>query len=352
VYTLAEAQKKNGRSDVALFFAGTGQDVFSQEAVDSGVTVWRGELRNGLDFARLPGVISVFRKYSVHHFHALSVVPLLASILLPGKIRLFTMRGLPPASLRYRIKQSFVGFVLRRFFHGFSGNTLHATLCARECYGIPQERIFVTYNAVDLRRVVPNVTRTVMRERLRLSPQSFLVGTACKFKHFKRLEILINAFAKYLGKESEAFLLLLGDGELESAYRKLVASLRIERNVLFPGMRRDIFDYINALDVFVLPSNHIESFGNALVEAMALGVPSVVFADSPGLLEHVTDGESGFVVHNETELANLFRRLRGSPEMRERIGQAARDHVARRYSVENMLEGYETFYRNVLHGYC
>ena len=61
------------------------------------------------------------------------------------------------------------------------------------------------------------------------------------------------------------------------------------------------------MDVFALPSGPEESFGNAAVEAMGVGLPTVVFADGGGLVEHVIDGETGFVVRDQAEFVQRLR---------------------------------------------
>ena len=64
--------------------------------------------------------------------------------------------------------------------------------------------------------------------------------------------------------------------------------------------------YLQVMDVFCLPSTALESFGNAAVEAMAAGLPTVVFADGGGLVEHIDDGQTGFVVADQKELEDTL----------------------------------------------
>jgi glycosyltransferase involved in cell wall biosynthesis len=90
------------------------------------------------------------------------------------------------------------------------------------------------------------------------------------------------------------------------------------------------------MDVFCLPSTGLESFGNAAVEAMAVGLPTVVFADGGGLVEHIDDGETGFVVSDQQELEDTLRRLLADVELRRRVGDRARGVVRRRYSLEHV----------------
>ena len=74
------------------------------------------------------------------------------------------------------------------------------------------------------------------------------------------------------------------------------------------------------MDVFSLPSMGLESFGNAAVEAMALGLPTIVFADGGGLLEHVEHGRTGMVVETQAQLERAISQLMQDPSMRRELG--------------------------------
>jgi glycosyltransferase involved in cell wall biosynthesis len=102
------------------------------------------------------------------------------------------------------------------------------------------------------------------------------------------------------------------------------------------------------MDVFCLPSTGLESFGNAAVEAMAAGLPTVVFADGGGLVEHVDDGETGFIVADQHELEATLGRLLSDVELRRRTGEQARRVVRRRYSVAHAAVAYQGLYGSAL----
>jgi glycosyltransferase involved in cell wall biosynthesis len=106
-------------------------------------------------------------------------------------------------------------------------------------------------------------------------------------------------------------------------------------------------DYLAALDAFVLPSR-LESFGNGVVEAMALGIASVVMADCPALIEHVRDGETGFVADDTEHLAAILTRVRDDDPLREAVGRAGASSVAERYSLERMASAYRLLYERAL----
>ena len=143
-------------------------------------------------------------------------------------------------------------------------------------------------------------------------------------------------------------LLVIGDGPERSRLEELARELGLEDDVLFTGLRDNVPDYLQVMDAFCLPSSGKESFGNAAIEAMDAGVPTVVFADSPGLLEHVEDGQTGFVVETQSDLVEVLQRLRSDPQLRAGVGQRARASVRERYTPAGAARAYEQLYASAL----
>jgi glycosyltransferase involved in cell wall biosynthesis len=109
-------------------------------------------------------------------------------------------------------------------------------------------------------------------------------------------------------------------------------------------------DYLQVMDAFCLPSTSLESFGNAAVEAMAVGVPTIVFEDGGGLVEHVEQGRTGFVVADEDELRTVLLRLIDDEALRRRVGSCASETVRHRYALSKATEGYDALYADALAG--
>ena len=129
---------------------------------------------------------------------------------------------------------------------------------------------------------------------------------------------------------------VIGDGPDRPRLERIACELGIADRVFFTGLVRDPADYVVALDAFVLPSDALESFGNAVVEAMALGVPSTVMADSPGVCEHIVDGETGFVAADVEQLASILGSLAGDPDRRSSVGARGAKSVRVRYTIEGI----------------
>jgi glycosyltransferase involved in cell wall biosynthesis len=116
------------------------------------------------------------------------------------------------------------------------------------------------------------------------------------------------------------------------------------------GDRSDVAEVVAALDVFVLPSR-TEGTSNALLEAMATGLPVVATAVG-GNPEVVSAETTGMLVpsDNATALADAILRLVASPDLRARIGAAARRHAEERYGARALVRRLEAVYAAIADG--
>ena len=142
----------------------------------------------------------------------------------------------------------------------------------------------------------------------------------------KGLDLLLRAFASL--PESVRFgwtLVLVGDGPEREQLQSLGESLSIADAVRFEGFQSNPMQYMQSAAVFALPSR-FEGMPNALLEAMASGLPAVVTDASPGPLEMVSDGRNGLVVPTEDPVAfaAALHTLMATPERRLQLGEAAR----------------------------
>ena len=144
----------------------------------------------------------------------------------------------------------------------------------------------------------------------------------------KAQDVLLKAWARLAPDMPEWTLAVAGEGADEKALRALASSLGLSGRVEWLGWVPDIERCYEKAAIFCLPSRH-EGTPNALLEAMAFGLPPVVTDGSSGPLEHVVDGENGLVapVDDEERLAGAILKLAADPEFAERLGAEARKTV-------------------------
>jgi L-malate glycosyltransferase len=202
-----------------------------------------------------------------------------------------------------------------------------------ETDGIPADRVRTTYNGLDL-------ADWPLRETSSKPSGSIRVITVGNIRHVKGHDVLIRAAAIVLKEYAEVTFKIVGE-VLEEEYfqdlRNLIAELQLTDRFVFAGGSATIRDHLIDSDVFVLPSRS-EGFSNAIVEAMAAGLP-VVATDVGGNAEAVTSGVSGFLVPSEdpTALASALMKMIRDSQMRERMGIAGRKIAEKRFSTDVMM---------------
>jgi sugar transferase (PEP-CTERM/EpsH1 system associated) len=208
------------------------------------------------------------------------------------------------------------------------------------------ERIRVLRNGVDTDRFAP---RAEMRERLRSgfgwNADTFVIGTVGRVVPIKDQQTLLRAAEDVILSGVDARVLLVGGGSEESALRRQVeASTALVGRVQFMGASGRVDEFLNAMDVFVLPSLN-EGMSNTLLEAMATGLP-VVATRVGGNPEIVEDGACGwlFSPKDVANLAGRLTQLAKEPALRCVLGSAARQRVLKKFSFELMIETYRSLY--------
>jgi glycosyltransferase involved in cell wall biosynthesis len=159
---------------------------------------------------------------------------------------------------------------------------------------------------------------------------------------------LLEAFVRVVGQVEDARLVTIG-GALESDHddaateiHAMARELAIGHRVHFLSFRDDVERILAASDVFVLPS-HREGMPRSLLEAMAMGLPSVV-TDIRGSREAITEGETGRIVPvgDVERLAEAMIELLGDSELAARFGAAAqryaREHFDERVVIAQQVE--------------
>ena len=129
----------------------------------------------------------------------------------------------------------------------------------------------------------------------------------------------------------------------------LAASLRISKQVLFLGNRKDIPQVLQALDLFVLSSTS-EGLPLTVLEAMAVGLP-VVATRVGGIPEVVVEGQTGFLVPpgKVEAMAQKIQQLLEDKEQAAQMGQAAAQQVRLNFDLKRMVADYENSYENSSH---
>lgn len=187
--------------------------------------------------------------------------------------------------------------------------------------------------------------RDRLRAELGFTPEHRVVVMAARLEERKGHRYLFEAVQALHGKHSALRVLVVGDGGFRSELEAMCRALGIAGIVSFLGHRQDLPRVLAASDISVLTSLW-EGLPRVLVQSAAAGRPILTF-DVEGAWEVVRDGRNGFVVPSrdvETFIERLDTLLTEAATARA-FGEAGRDQVGSRWTVETMLERLDDLYQ-------
>jgi glycosyltransferase involved in cell wall biosynthesis len=211
--------------------------------------------------------------------------------------------------------------------------------------------------AADKFAVIPNgiasaqpssLSRGDLLAELRLPAETKLIGAVGRLSPQKRMKELIWAMVQLSYLRDDVHLLIVGDGPLRSALERYRRLTEVEHRVHLLGLRLDVMQLMPHFDVFWLASAY-EGQSNALMEAMAAGVP-VVASDIPANRELVVSDQTGYLVPLSVRSAFARRTLPilEDAALARRLGDAARARMLAEFSLERMVGRHSTLYGELL----
>jgi len=216
-----------------------------------------------------------------------------------------------------------------------------------EARGIPRER-FTVIRGASPPPVASPIERDELLQRLELPTGTRLVAAVGRLWPQKRIKDLIWAADLLKVIRDDVHLLVIGDGPLRKSLYRFRRQVEIADKVHFLGHRDDVAQLMPHFDVLWLASGY-EGLPNSIMEAMAAGVP-VVATDIPGNRDLVVPGETGILVEvgDRVAFARETCKILDDHELADRFGRAARERVAKEFSVEQMVEQHVQLYRELL----
>jgi len=209
-------------------------------------------------------------------------------------------------------------------------------------------KITVIRNGVASRSTLRSEARSSIHRELAIDDRASLVGMVARLDPIKGHRFFIEAAADVLRCNPDTHFVLIGDGPLRSEIAERLESAGLTDRVHMLGDRSDVAQLISSLDLLVLSSLH-EGLPNAVMEAMAAGVPVVATAVG-GTRELITDGETGFLATpaDSEALAKQINFALLNGDARTRITAAARKRIEAEYGMDRMVDSVERLYDELL----
>jgi glycosyltransferase involved in cell wall biosynthesis len=214
--------------------------------------------------------------------------------------------------------------------------------------GINPGSVEVIYDGYDPNPVEAQFDRATARQHLDVGMDEFAIGCVGRFSLEKGHEFLIRGFQGIKDVDSQARLILVGDGPLRDHYQRLIHELQLERKVLLPGFVSNLSQILPALDLFVFPSLE-EGLGSTLLLAMAHQIP-VCASRTGGIPELVIEGQTGFLFPpgNSQALAETLIRAWQDRALARSLARQAFLRIKTDFPIERMIAETYKIYTNVL----
>lgn len=211
--------------------------------------------------------------------------------------------------------------------------------------GLEAPRVRVVHDGIDPEELAPQRPGT-LREAAAATPDVLLVGAAGALVGHKDHPTFLRAAAVVARERPDVRFVVAGEGPLRDRLEALAGRLGLGDRLALPGHVPDVARSLADLDLFVMCSRE-EGLGTAALEAMAVGVPTVV-TRAGGLAEVAGDAVPSVAPEDPDALAAEILRLLDDRAARERIGAAGRRRVEGRFTAGRMADATLAAYRQVL----
>lgn len=215
-------------------------------------------------------------------------------------------------------------------------------------YGISEERVFVTYNTGDSETLLRE-KQLILQEPPILPENSHRIIHIGRLVKWKRVDLLIDAFAKVLLKFPDAELVVVGDGPERESLERQAKALGITERVLFTGAVYDpktIGAYLSVSSIYVLAGMG----GLSINDAMAYGLPVICSVCDGTERDLVTPNVNGlfFRENDADDLSEKISLLLREPALRVKMGEASLRVIEDRINLESVSDRYLDAFRKII----
>ena len=216
---------------------------------------------------------------------------------------------------------------------------------------IPPQKVSTLYNGLDIDKIHNSNGDRSFRKALGLNSEVPVILTVGHIRRIKGIDVLVETAAIVARQFPEVLFAILGRNSEPDHFRMIeerISQLGIQRNIRFLGESSQVLPVLGVADIFFLPSRS-EGFSNALIEAMACGLPCVATRVG-GNPEAVEEGHSGFLVESEDadSAADRVLRLLRDPVRAREMGAAGRRIVEEKFTAEVMIRSLVQHYDRLL----
>lgn len=279
-------------------------------------------------------------KPDIIHVHAAAELIILTKLFIRNIPIIFTNHGYPRnfSFINYRISAFINNIFSKKIITVSDDEKTHM-----EKAGFNKKKCLLIYNGIEKPKnySIDNLPKKVRK----ISQSKTIIATVARLEKEKGISYLLQSLSKL--KKKDVHLIIIGSGSYEE-YLKNEAKILSIKNITFTGFISNIHDYLEIVDIFVLPSLQ-ESFGLVCIEAMAHKIPVIAFSVG-GIPEVIIDNTTGFLIPylNIEMLADKIETLIKNKSLAKKLGEAGFKRYKKLFTLETMIQKTDKVYKKIL----
>lgn len=339
------ADQQAGVHNVSIFFMSTRAN---REFTNENICIHEFNMRSGYDVGAFVRVLRSIREFApeIIHIHNATPLAMWAGLAAP---RAATLHHVHTAR-RFGTLQSLIQVPFFRMSSGridlFIANSFSTKNHMVHNWKVPGERIVVVPNGIDVAHFSTYQGREAARELLGIDAKACVIGFVGRLQYVKGADLFLQVAAAVRPMHGHVIFVIVGDGPERRALQEQARSLDIWQYVHFLGERKDVAELLPAFDVF-LSTSRVETFGIAILEAMAARVPVVAFA-TDAVPELVADCGVLVSTGDVHAAAKGVVELLKDPERRKQYADAAYERAKTHYSIQKISSQLDEIYTRTL----
>ena len=213
--------------------------------------------------------------------------------------------------------------------------------------GIPLEKMKSIPTGIDETRFFPAEDKQAVRKTLGLPEDKTVIGILATIRSWKGHEYLVRAVAGL--KRDDIHLLIVGDGPGYNKIKNMVAELGISHQVTMPGNQDNVVPWLQAMDIFCLPSYGNEGVPQGIMQAMLCGLP-IISTDVGSILEVLHHDKNGYCIQakDTKSLTEALKNLLQNSPLRTSFGEYSRKFALSNCTLKKMVVSMEDIFNTTI----
>ncbi|OED44767.1 hypothetical protein ACH42_06750 [Endozoicomonas sp. (ex Bugula neritina AB1)] len=210
--------------------------------------------------------------------------------------------------------------------------------------GVALEKMKSVPTGIDDSKFKPAIDKSTVRKDLGIPADKIIIGILATLRDWKGHEYLFEALTRL---QSDYHLMVIGDGPYRPSLEKKIDELGIRDNVSLVGNQENVVPWLQALDIFTLPSYGNEGVPQSIMQAMLCGLP-IISTDVGSILEVLIPEKNGICVNTQdaVSLAEALNELITEDDKRQSYGEFSRKFALENCTLNQMVQDMEAIFQN------